>query len=129
VGAVSHQRSGPRAEREDPSARSLIGQVIEGRYLLRRKTGHTRTTVRFAAHDLVGGLEVELAVNPDGTVEDGFRVRDRELAGAVTDLPELCRLTRDLTGLTRAPPPRPGFLAELWRGLRALFRRRAPVGS
>lgn len=103
--------------------RSLEGCLVDnGRYLLRRKTGHSRTTVRYAAHDLVGGIELDLYLHPDPEAAEGYRL-GRTGVVERRDLPDLCAERFDQTGprLPALSSPEEGVFRRAWRRIRSLL--------
>lgn len=100
-------------------ARELLGRTVcNGRFLLRGKSGHSRTTVRYHAHDLVSGLEVDLDLHPDAGEDAGYRLGRSAPPQNVHDLPDLY----DAELGTERPhgPPRESFASCLKRLLRTL---------
>ena len=67
----------------------MLGQVVGGRFLLREKTSHSPGAVQFAAHDMMGGIDVDLEVFPDGAVATGYRLGVHQAEANPRDLPNL----------------------------------------
>jgi hypothetical protein len=109
---------GPARKAGPTPARQLEGRVIDnGRYLLLRKLEHTPQAVRYAARDLVGGLEVELLLQPEHNAR-GYRITTRALSQQTRrpELPDLCN--REQTVETVLPPsPKRGPIGRLLRAL------------
>lgn len=111
-------------------ARALEGQVVgNGRYVLRQKTSHRADAVRFAAHDLVGEIDVTLDLHPDVQEDSGFRLGQPEAVGPQGDLPNL--YGAELSAEMRSRPGQPvsgatrGLALRVWRALRSALRSRA----
>jgi hypothetical protein len=101
--------------------RSLEGRVVDnGRYLLGRKTGHSRTTLRFVAHDLNAGIELDLHVHPDPEAREGFRV-GRTTIPEPDDLPDLLRPAPAQSPASDADAGASAALRRFWSELRSIF--------
>jgi hypothetical protein len=110
-------------ESETVPARALEGRAVcNGRYLLRRKTGHSRTTVRFVAHDLHAQIDVDLDLHPDGEQASGYRLGRARLDDTPPSLPELQSLELEAAPTIPATDGR-DLLRDAWRAMRSIFRR------
>jgi hypothetical protein len=111
------------------SPRALLGhEILNGRFLLRRKVGHSRTTVRFAAHDLMADMEVAVHLHPDHDSATGYRLGQTGVAEPRPDLPSLCstRFAADAAPPRLAVrPQRPSDrgMSRVWTRFRSLFGR------
>ena len=111
----------PTSERQSPAgsraARDLEGTLVgDGRFLLLRKKGHEAGWVRFAARDLLGGIEVDVEIAPDPADPSGFRLGRARLVTREFCLPDLYDppITRELV----CPAPVSQPVRSLWRALR-----------
>ncbi len=108
-------------------ARALEGQAIcNGRYLLRRKTGHSRTTVRFVAHDLHAEVDVDLDLHPDEEEDTGFRLGQARVDDTPPSLPQLTELELEASPAQQArerEASKPSIMSDAWQAMRAIFRR------
>lgn len=100
----------------------MVGRVVgDGRYLLREKTGHSVSTVSYAAHDMVGEIDVAVDLHPDVQQEVGYRL-SRSAVLAPQGLPNLYGV--ETTAVDLVPDSSKGFALRVWRALRSAFRRR-----
>jgi hypothetical protein len=105
----------------------MVGSVVgNGRYVLRQKTAHNASAVSYAAHDLVGGIDVTLDLHPDVQEDSGFRLSQPVALGPQDDLPNLYGM--DFTSEHPSDPTSPAlharsFAVRMWRRLRSAFRR------
>jgi hypothetical protein len=108
-------------------ARALEGRAIcNGRYLLRRKSGHSRTTVRFVAHDLHAEVDVDLDLHPDQAEDAGFRLGEARVDDTPPSLPLLTELELEQSPAQQArerEASRPSIVSDAWQAVRAIFRR------
>jgi hypothetical protein len=103
-------------------ARAMVGRVVgDGRYLLREKTGHSVSAVSYAAHDMVGEIDVSVDLHPDVQQEAGYRL-SRSAVLARQGLPNLYGV--ESTAVDLVPDSSKGFALRVWRALRSAFRRR-----
>jgi len=103
--------------------------VGNGRYVLRQKTSHRVGAVSFAAHDLVGEIDVTLDLHPDVQEDAGYRLGQPVAVGPAGNLPNLYAVeftgARDLRLICRSPRgSTKGFALRVWRALRSAFRSR-----
>ena len=104
----------------------MVGRIVgDGRYLLREKTGHSVSTVSYAAHDMIGEIDVALDLHPDVQQELGYRLSRPVALGPQEGLPNLLSMefTADLN-INRATDNTKGFALRVWRALRSAFRHR-----
>jgi hypothetical protein len=126
-GGAEASASGAESPARELPARELEGRAIcNGRYLLRRKTGHSRTTVRFAAHDIVSDSAVAVDLHPDESERTGYRLGRTGVDDerALPDLRDLQFEEREGSDPgTTAASGNEDLLALAWRAVRAAFRR------
>lgn len=100
----------------------MVGRVVgNGRYLLRQKTGHSTESVSYAAHDMVGGIDVMVELHPDVEEDAGFRLGQSEAVDEQQGLPNLCS-NKEVEATTKPIADR-SVVIRVWRALRSAFRR------
>jgi len=118
---VGSTQAGAEAPPRPVSARSLVGQVVEGRFLVREKTGHSPQSVQFDAHDIMGDLGVVLEIYPDGTAAAGYRLGCADTPSVPhRDLPNLFTAAADVPRSplpARTTPTRPSLWTRIWSAL------------
>lgn len=104
------------------AARELVGRIVgNGRYVIRRKTGHSQESVSFAAHDLMAGIEIQLELLPDEKQQQGFRLGRSDALQPKRDLPNLYNeeIARESSQVDAKPET---WWARTWRSFKRLFR-------
>jgi hypothetical protein len=96
--------------------------VGNGRYLLRQKTGHSTESVCYAAHDLVGGIDVTVELHPDVEEDAGFRLGHSDTVTEQRGLPNL--YSKEVKEEKVDSRNDRSVVIRAWRALRSAFRRR-----
>jgi hypothetical protein len=104
------------------AARDLVGRIVgNGRYVIRRKTGHSQESVSYAVHDMMAGIEIQLELHPDEQQRQGFRLGRSDALQSKRDLPNLYNeeATRESSQIEIKPE---SWWMRTWRSFKRLFR-------